>query len=215
LQVADQLLALIKAGTFKPGQSLPSERDLARQFGVSRPTIREAMIAMEISGVVEVRSGSGVYVLKPPADLQQLADDPGPFEILEARRLIEGEACALAAQRISKQQLGELAGLLDQMQQENRRDQAAEEADQRFHCLIANASGNSALHATVVWLWEMRNKSEISTRFHQRIRAEGIKPIIEDHRSILKALRRRDGGAAREAMHNHLQRVVEHLLEQE
>jgi GntR family transcriptional repressor for pyruvate dehydrogenase complex len=215
LQVADQLLALIKAGSFRPGQSLPSERDLAQQFGVSRPTIREAMIAMEISGAVEVRSGSGVYVLKPAAGPLTLADDPGPFEILEARRLIEGEACALAAQRINKQQLGELVALLDEMQRENRQAESAEEADERFHCLIAQASGNSAMHATIVWLWDLRNKSEISTHFHQRIRAEGIKPIIADHRSILKALRKRDGSAAREAMHNHLQRVVEQLLEQE
>lgn len=215
LQVAEQLLGMIKDGTFRPGDSLPSERDLARQFGVSRPTIREAMIAMEISGAVEVRSGSGVYVLKPGPGPINLADDPGPFEILEARRLIEGEACALAAQRISKQQLAELVALLNDMQQENRQDHAAEEADQRFHCLIAEASGNSALHASIAWLWDLRNKSTISTVFHERIRAEGIKPIIADHRAILRALRKRDSNAAREAMHNHLQRVVEHLLEEE
>lgn len=213
LQVAEQLLALIKSGTFKPGQSLPSERDLAQQFGVSRPTVREAMIAMEIGGAVEVRSGSGVYVLKPGAGPLKFTDDPGPYEILEARRLIEADTCALAAQRISEQQLAELVALLDVMEQENHEEEAAEEADERFHCLIAEASGNSALHATITWLWDLRNKSEISTRFHQRIRDEGIKPIIADHRAIVKALRKRDSDAAREAMNNHLLRVVEHLLE--
>ena len=96
LQVADQLMELIRGGSLKSGERLPSERDLAEQFGVSRPTIREAMIALEIAGLVEIRSGSGVYVLEARDKSSPQVDDqgPGPFEILEARRLIEGEACA-------------------------------------------------------------------------------------------------------------------------
>jgi len=91
LQVASQLQDLIDTGAFAPGTRLPSERDLAGQFGVSRPTIREAMIALEIAGLVDVRSGSGVYVSDPPASPTLLADSeyPGPFEILQARKLIE------------------------------------------------------------------------------------------------------------------------------
>lgn len=215
LQVAEQLMSLIKHGAFKPGQRLPSERDLAHEFGVSRPTIREAMIAMEIAGAVEVRSGSGVYVLDAGSGPVTLSDEavPGPFELLEARRLIEGETCALAAVRITDQQLSRLVELLDDMEQENRRDDAAEKADEQFHCLIAEAAGNSAMSATISWLWQLRNESEISNRFHLRVREEGIKPIVSDHRVILEALRQRDSGAARQAMHNHLQRVVDHLLE--
>lgn len=215
LQVAEQLLGLINRGAFEPGQRLPSERELAHEFGVSRPTIREAMIAMEIAGAVEVRSGSGVYVLEPGSGPATLSDEaaPGPFELLEARRLIEGEACALAAERITDQQLSRLVELLNDMEQENRRDDAAETAHEAFHCLIAEAAGNSAMSTTIAWLWQLRNESEISTRFHQRIREEGIKPIVSEHRAILEALRQRDSAAAREAMHNHLQRVVELLLE--
>ncbi len=217
LQVAEQLRRLISDGTFSAGSRLPAERELASQFGVSRPTIREAMIALEISGLVEVRSGSGVYVLEQGDKAAPLEDSeaPGPFEILEARRLIESEACALAAARIDAAQLEALQRSLETMRQDDLPVEQAEAADQRFHCLIAEASGNSALSATVAWLWRLRNESEISTRFHHRVRSEGSRPILEDHQRILQSLRDGDAGAARAAMAGHLQRVIDNLLEQD
>ncbi|PLW68590.1 FadR/GntR family transcriptional regulator [Pseudohalioglobus lutimaris] len=215
LQVAEQLVAVIQSGSIGAGERLPAERDLAERFGVSRPTIREAMIALEIAGLVEIRSGSGVYVVDNSAPFTPVAADqgPGPFEILEARRLFEGEACALAAERITNEQIASLKSLLAEMEQENRQHGAQEKADQQFHCLIAEAAGNSAISATVNWLWQLRNESEISQRFHQRVREEGIKPIIEDHRRILQALEERDPASSRRAMAAHLQRVIDHLLE--
>lgn len=215
LLVAQQLQDLIVAGTFPVDTRLPSERDLAGQFGVSRPTIREAMIAMEIAGLVEVRSGSGVYVSQQATRPVKLSDTqgPGPFEILEARKLIEGETCALAAERISDEQLRRLQELLDEMRAENLQEAITEQADEKFHCLIAEAAGNSALTATITWLWQLRNKSPISTHFHQRVRKEGSRPIIADHQAIVDALRNRDPLASRKAMARHLQRVTDHLLE--
>lgn len=218
LQVAQQLRELIASGRIAAGERLPAERDLATRFGVSRPTIREAMIALEIAGLVEVRSGSGVYVLAQDAaqeELPPLADAgaPGPFEILEARRLIEGETCALAAERVSAAQLQRLRELVDAMARENLRDDITEEADERFHCLIAEASGNSALAAAVGWLWRLRNESAISTHFQQRVRREGVRPIVADHRGIVAALEARDAARARETMREHLQRVADHLME--
>jgi GntR family transcriptional repressor for pyruvate dehydrogenase complex len=215
LQVARQLQDLIGAGTFAAGSRLPSERDLAAQFGVSRPTIREAMIALEIAGLVDVRSGSGVYVTDAPPRSPVLDDseDPGPFEILEARKVIEAETCALAAARINDEQLAQLAALLEAMAEENRQASSTERADETFHCLIAQAAGNSALSASVHWLWQLRNESPISTYFHERVREEGDRPILADHQAILDALRSRDAAASREAMKAHLQRVIDHLLE--
>lgn len=215
LQVAQQLIELIDKGSIAAGQRLPSERDLAGEFGVSRPTIREAMIALEIAGVVEIRSGSGVYILERSGATSPTATDqgPGPFEILEARRLIEGEACALAAERINEQQLEELSELLQAIEKENEQDNTTEQADEQFHRCIAEAAGNSAISATISWLWDLRNQSEISTRFHNRLRAEGVKPIVADHQGILQALRDHDADAARQAMNNHLQRVIDDLLE--
>jgi GntR family transcriptional repressor for pyruvate dehydrogenase complex len=215
LQVAEQLVGFIRAGNPAPGERLPSERDLAERFGVSRPTIREAMIALEISGLVEIRSGSGVYVVAPSGQpaLQPRDEGPGPFEILEACARFEGEACALAAERISDAQLAQLRTLLAAMERQNQQQDTAEGADQQFHCLIAEATGNSAISATVAWLWQLRHESEISHRCHQRVREEGFKPIIADHGKILRALEQRDPAAARRAMANHLQRVTDQLLE--
>ncbi|HEX3063454.1 MAG TPA: GntR family transcriptional regulator, partial [Usitatibacter sp.] len=86
-QIADQIAALIERGEYGPGQRLPPERDLAKQLGVSRPSVREALIALEVEGYVEVRVGSGVYVLGPrhgPA-AHPLPADSGPFELIRAR----------------------------------------------------------------------------------------------------------------------------------
>lgn len=214
LQVADQLRKLIRQGALAPGERLPPERDLAEKFGVARPTIREAMIALEIAGLVQIRSGSGAYVLDPADRSLPSPPDtgPGPFEILEARMLLEAEACALAAERISARQLRELKRFLKDMEKENLQQTVTEQADQAFHCLIAEATGNSAIISTVSWLWKLRNESEISTHFHQRLREEGSRPIVDDHRSILNALEARDPEAARNAMRNHLQRVIDTLL---
>ncbi|MEP4147727.1 MAG: FadR/GntR family transcriptional regulator [Halioglobus sp.] len=216
LQVAEQLQQLINNGSFSAGSRLPAERDLAGQFAVSRPTIREAMIALEIAGLVEVRSGSGVYVLGRAGSAQlPQTEAPGPFEILEARKLIESETCALAAQRINALQLAELNTLLSEMEREEQSVEEAEAIDRKFHCFIADASGNGALSATVEWLWKLRNESEISTRFHRRIREEGIRPIVSDHRKIVLALESSDPAAASKAMSDHLQRVIDSLLDSE
>lgn len=213
--VADQLTDLIRSGELTAGERLPSERALAERFAVSRPTIREAMLALEIGGWVEIRSGAGVFVLDQEPSALPLSNDrgPGPFEILEARLVLETEACAQAATRLSEQQLGALQQLLEDMAQENLHQQATEHADQRFHCFIAEATGNSAIAMMVSWLWQLRNDSEISTRFHQRLREEGSRPIIADHQQILAALQQRDPDEARAAMRDHLQRVINSLLD--
>src|SRR3954464_15255555 len=98
-QIADQIRALIGNGTVSPGARLPPERDLARQLGVSRPSLREALIALEIETLLDVRVGSGIYVTRPGhvRGGAELAGASGPFEVMRARRLIEGECAALAA----------------------------------------------------------------------------------------------------------------------
>ena len=99
--VAEQITDLIKDGVFPVGARLPGERELAERFGVSRVTIREAEIALQAIGRIEIKTGSGVYVSdKPPGDDSQLPD-VSAFELTEARSLFEAEAAALAAQNIS------------------------------------------------------------------------------------------------------------------
>src|SRR5688500_841337 len=100
-RVAASITEAIEAGRWSPGTRLPGERDLAEEYGVSRPTIREAMIALEMKGWIEARHGSGLYVTKRDHGTGQREDalnfDVGAFDLTEARILFEGEAVALAA----------------------------------------------------------------------------------------------------------------------
>ena len=201
----------IVAGKYTLGQRLPSERDLASRFDVSRPTIREALIALEVDGFVEVVTGSGVYVRSLKRRSGGAAQrDVGPFELLEARALIESEAAALAAQHINQRELRALEGLVAEMEAENRYDVVmSEDADRRFHLAIAAATKNSAMEQAVESLWEARNQSLQNVRFLEKVRAEGVKPRIDEHVAIVTALKSRDAVAARAAMRAHLRGVAD------
>lgn len=213
-RVAQDLSGKIASGQHAVGQRLPSERDLAQAYAVSRPTIREAIIALELDGLVEVRLGSGVYVMaRLPRGGKAGEMDVGPFELLEARRAIEGESCALAAALITDQQLAELEALIAEMQAENTRDLVmSEDADRRFHMLIATATQNSAMIAAVQTLWDARARSPQTKLLSVKAHAAGVGPQIDEHADILEALRQRSPDAARRAMRDHLTRVLDSLL---
>ncbi len=206
VRVARRIARLISSGEVAPGDKLPSERDLAEMLKVSRPSVREAMIALEVSGLIEVRTGSGIYVTEQAASQPpRVADEGiGPFEILEFRLLIEPEACALAAERITDVQLAELRGLLVEMQRCNGTPEM-EAHDGAFHRLIAAATLNTAIENTVSWLWSLRSQSELSRGFHRLIIEEGVYPVLDEHELILTALEERDADAARQAIRAHLE----------
>jgi DNA-binding FadR family transcriptional regulator len=214
-RVAADLAAAIAAGRFEVGQRLPAERVLAQTYSVSRPTIREALIALELDGMVEVRMGSGVYVVaRLPHDGKASETDIGPFELLEARRAIEPEACALAALRIGDDEVAALARFVAEMQEENARDVVmSEDADRRFHLGIARATQNSGMLAAVQMLWDARARSPQYQLMSAKALAAGVKPRIDEHAIILDALRRREPEAARTAMRDHLTRVLESLMQ--
>lgn len=210
MEVATQIESQIRSGTIKAAERLPSERDLAVRFEVSRPTIREAMIALEIAGLVEIRTGSGIYALSlNELDGAPLDDAPGPFEVLEARLLVEPEVVSLAAARISDEQLAILEQMLSVMDNSSASEKDKEQADERFHNTIAKATGNSALETYVQWLWGLRNQSQLSSTFHQRMRDLGVHPYVDEHRKILNALKARDPSRARLAMHVHISNAIE------
>ena len=217
LQIADQLAATIRNEGMAAGERLPSERDLASRFEVSRQTVREALIALEVAGVVDIRLGSGVYVQSPDATASRIEyeDAPGPLEIIEARQIIETEAAALSAQRISNDELHRLQAILRLMRESEDNDNIveAEAHDRKFHLLIAEGSRNSAIAGTVNWLWELRSQSDIGKAFHRNIRATGSQPSMHDHQEILEALIRRDPDGARRAMSDHIARVYQEFSE--
>lgn len=214
-RVADELLQSIRAGQYKIGEKLPGERELAESMGTSRPVIREAMIALEILGITEVRHGSGVYVIAPgqanSAALGQEDLDVGAFELIEARMVIEGETAAIAASVATSDDIVRLDELVEQMQDEN--EAIAERADYDFHLTIARITENGALISTIERLWELRATSRLASTIMRRAKGGGLAARIAEHRLIVEALRRQDPVAARAAMRDHLERVREYVLE--
>jgi GntR family transcriptional repressor for pyruvate dehydrogenase complex len=207
------LQADIADGRYEPGDRLPPERALVERFEVSRLTVREAMIGMEILGLVEARRGSGVYVTeRPGGGLAASELDVGAFELIEARRLVEGESAALAAVTADEAALARLRGTLDAMIEQNKHDFQDETADRAFHLEIARATNNAAMVLVIETLWDVRHRSPLCERMLARSRAAGVKPMIDDHRAILDAIAAHDGPRARQAMRDHLGRVVENLL---
>jgi GntR family transcriptional repressor for pyruvate dehydrogenase complex len=227
-EVANQLAAQIANGTFRPGDRLPAERDLAVSFSVSRPTIREAMIALEIAGQIEIRTGAGIFVLADhAAQRENPVDDigPGPFELIEARAALEGEAAALAAVRISESELAELDHLCRDMAEAAAHGDDAEAANQRFHQIVGEATRNSTIEAAINYMWTLRVRMPMWGKLHQVISdiegkssrdgQQGIsknEQSVLDHRRILYALRARDPDGARKAMRTHLEHVRSDLL---
>jgi GntR family hexuronate regulon transcriptional repressor len=214
-QVAASVGRAIETGRYKRGQRLPSERDLAEEFSVSRPTVREAMLALEIRGIVEARHGSGIYVTErppPKAAGPELDIGIGAFELTEARALFEGEAAALAATIITAAQLAALETLLADMVAENEGSSKEEQADRRFHVAIAEATRNAAIVSVVESLWDLRYRSPLCRHMLDRARQVGVKPRIDEHRRLLDALVARDPQRARREMRDHLERVIDGLL---
>ncbi|MHA6721077.1 FadR/GntR family transcriptional regulator [Sphingomonas sp. RS6] len=217
-RVAAAIAEAIEGGQWAPGTRLPGERDLAEEYGVSRPTIREAMIALEMKGWIEARHGSGLYVMRRDGQATAMRGDAlnldvGAFDLTEARILFEGEAAALAAVSITDEQLAELEGIVAEMAAADPEQAEAYDADRRFHVAIANATGNAAVRNVVEYLWDLRTRSPLSATMFDRARRSGVNPRVAEHRPILEALSERDPNAARAAMRGHLRGVVDDLLE--
>jgi DNA-binding FadR family transcriptional regulator len=208
-QIADQITALIEKGEYTAGARLPPERDLARQLGVSRPSVREALIALEVEGYVEVRVGSGVYVRAPhPPPAEPLPADSGPFELIRARWLIEGECAALAAKAATKAQVRAMEEALEQMEAERDRGMMPLAADRLFHLRIAEASGNSALALVVRTLWDQRTGPLFLRLEHHFDTPELWNVALREHREVLNAIARHDARMARTAMRRHMDRAA-------
>lgn len=210
--LARQLVEELARGAFAVGARLPAERELAARYNVSRPTVREAMIALEVQGLIEVRVGSGAYVRSLPGTDRVGGFNVSAFELTEARLMFEGEAAALAATQISDEEIEDIARLVAGIADENREPGGAERADRAFHLAIARATRNMAIHDAIERLWDIRSNSPEAALLHAKARTANIKPVVDEHRAILDALRARDPAAARAAMRNHLTQVIDSLL---
>jgi DNA-binding FadR family transcriptional regulator len=205
--IADQLMQMIGSGEYPPGARLPAERDLAIQLGVSRPSVREALIALEVEGAVEVRGGAGVFVLQQQrrgTPIDPLAPVPGPFDLIRARWIVESECANLAATHATAEQLASMKRALDDMRSTPSHNEASLEADQRFHLCIAEASANSALVMVTRQLWDAR-RGPLYLQLESHFTGKDVwRQAMDEHTEILNAIVSRDGVAARNAMRRHM-----------
>jgi DNA-binding FadR family transcriptional regulator len=210
--IAGVLRESMDSGRFGIGSYLPPERELADQLGVSRASVREALIALEVQGRVSVRVGAGVQVLdasSPRAASAAAADEPpvGPLELLEARLVVETETAALAARHATEQDLQGLQRSLEQMVQDHARNPMLHDGDRAFHIGIARASGNAALLFIVTTLWDQRY-TPMQDRMETLFTTPGLHTAaVDDHRRVLEAIAAHDPAAARQAMRRHLTTV--------
>lgn len=223
IHIADQISQLITDGEFPLGSLLPPERDLALRFGVSRSSIREGLIALEVRGIIDVRVGSGARVLERPGavvgespEALQLKLDPElgieldlgvevpPFSILQARRAIEPECAALAAMNATDAQLSQIDLAFRRNVADNDRPSATHPGDRLFHIRIAEASGNPAYAMFVTQLIGQRYGAMF--RRLQRLYTPEDMPRRSEHEHavILAAIQQRRSEGARMAMRNYL-----------
>jgi DNA-binding FadR family transcriptional regulator len=206
-QISNQLRDLIIAGEFPVGSRLPSERDLSVQLGVSRPSLREALIALEVEGYIEVRMGSGIYVCEPPAQPAagfDLSAEEGPLELIQARALLEGEVAATAARLGKKRHFDAVAEAIDQMQADALAGITPIEADRLFHVRVAEATGNSVLVGVVRRMFDLR-LGPLFDQLHSHFDTPEVwAQAIAEHREVLEALRARDPERACAAMRHHM-----------
>lgn len=212
-EIVEQLKAMITNGELKPGDKLPSERDLAESLSVSRASVREALITLEAIGILEIRPGEGTFVRQTsdaetfaPLALVLAVERNPEAQMMEVRRVLETEMASLAAQRATEENLVKIEALLSLMKAaKNTRD--AVDADLRFHFAIAEATHNTIL---------LRLMNTIADLMHHSLRPNREKlysdyptgqRILKEHEAIYQAIRSHNPDAARECMLEHINKI--------
>lgn len=214
--IVDNLLMLIRERELRPGDKLPPERELAAMMQVSRPSLREALRALAIMNVIEIRQGDGTYVtsLEPKLLMSHLdfvfaLTDTALLELFEARRILEPSLAALAAARITDADLAALGECVERSLALVDDPEAFAAADLELHERIAAVAGNSILERCMAGISQLGRVSRRRT-----VALPGVIPqSVQDHLAIVAAMRLRDPDAARQAMLDHLAHV-EHELAQ-
>jgi len=213
-QISNLLINCIRQGQFAPGAMLPAERELAKQLGVSRSSIREALIALEITGWVEIRTGNGVFIASPlPTAVPARAEDEFSLQdLIKARQSFEAMTAELAARNGSDHQRAELRELTQDLIQHQLNDETFLRDDKRFHLLISEMSGNDVLRDMMEYLWDKRNSSRFMRLETHYAEGDFAAEMNRDHQQIAQAIIGRDAPRARSCMEQHLQHVYDRLF---
>ncbi|MDR3565017.1 MAG: FadR/GntR family transcriptional regulator [Negativicutes bacterium] len=207
----EHLTRMIRDGQLPPGEKLQGERDLAKKFGTGRQCLREALSALEIMGVIEIKVGKGSYVrndaiesLNKYEPQQSFTEADSPFDLLEARKIVEGKTAALAAQRATEEDIAEMEKLLRIIEQNRLEGIYAPEYGRDFHRMAAKAGRNPVLYQMVCDVMDRMDK----LLWHKLKRG-----VTADHLPLLNAIKKGDSRRAEKAMLKHLADIEVDLLD--
>jgi GntR family transcriptional regulator, transcriptional repressor for pyruvate dehydrogenase complex len=209
-QIVSRLLDLIQQRHLGPGDRLPAERELAASMGVSRSSLREALRALTVLGVTEMRHGTGTYVssLEPELLVRPLSfvlslSEQASDQLFEARKVVEPAMAALAAGRVDDETVERLDACIDRARAAIGNAEAFMETDLELHDAIREAAGNAILGRFMESIRALGLASRRRTGARRAVQEQ----TVADHRAIVAALRARDPEAASAAMHRHLENV--------
>lgn len=213
-EIVDQLKALIFKGNLKPGDKLPAERELSERLGVSRASVREALTALEAMGILDIRPGEGTFVrqtsqsstIEPLAWVLAVERNP-VAQLMEVRRVLEVEAAGFAALRVTERQLADIEEALKSMKEAAEKKELAVDYDLKFHYAIARATQNTVLLRIMNTVADIMHKTFRDGRQRLYDSPGMAEQIIQEHYSILKAIKNRQPEDARRCMLEHLNNV--------
>ena len=212
-RIAERIRGGVLRGEWPVGTRLPPERDLSLALGVTSPSLREALIALEVEGIVEVRTGSGVYVraAHPAGNLSASTNsdvDWGPLEVMRARQVIEVEVAAMAAANARKSEIALMHESLQMMREEAANGEVPRHGDEAFHLAVARACGNDVLFDMVQRTWMARDGALFERLGDYFENPPAWKKAIDEHEVVLRAIEVHDVSGARRAMQTHLRNAT-------
>jgi len=224
-QIAERLLRAIQWGAYQIGDRLPPERELAVQMGVSRTAVREALSALQLTGVIESKTGRGSFIRRTesqsqaPNLLTRDVENHSPAHVWEARRILAGQVAELAAERLTVQALRKLKQILAQMQTLVARhdyDGYAETCE-AFHLAIAEATGNPVIVQAMFFLFDTAKRAwgEQVRRGYSAAAGGDLQQCFELHRKILRALERGDKERVKDLLGSLFRDIRENLWKEE
>ncbi|WP_018306784.1 FadR/GntR family transcriptional regulator [Desulfitobacterium hafniense] len=218
-EIVEQIRELVARGELKPGDRLPSERDLVERLKVSRASIREALSALELMGLLEVRSGEGTFVRKlrsesvvAPLAWMLTMEKGTVLELLEIRKILEVQAVGMAAERAEAEDIRELSAALDRLQDDLHSPTSDGSSDHRFHYAITRATKNKIMIRLMDTISDLMKYSLKASR--SKLYEGKYTPalLFQEHKKIYEAIVAKDVEMARNYMLTHLTGVEEEIL---
>jgi len=216
-QVIEQIKYMITSGELKQGDKLPPERELVEKFQVSRTSIREALRALQIIGLIECRQGGGNYIrdsfednLIEPLSLMFVLQNSKNIEILELRKILEIETARLAAEKISSDEIIRLGEIIDEMKN-SPIEEFNVKLDKEFHFIIAKASGNNLIISILKAVSSLMDSFIKEAREAIINKDENKESLLEHHTNIYNALANHDAKKAEKVMKDHMNLIIKHM----